>query len=83
MQTILADYLQENLPIVDKIFFFSDSCAQQRIAKTLSICAIISKILIWMLNGYSLQLVMASHHALVLGNLLKVILPNVVYKYPT
>ena len=29
IQTILADYLKENLPIVDKIFYFSDSCAEQ------------------------------------------------------
>ena len=41
------------------------------IAKTLLICVIISKISIWMLNGLSLQLVMSSHHAMVLGNLLR------------
>ena len=35
-----------------------------------------------MLNGYSLQLVMASHHAMVLGDLLNVTLKNVVYKDP-
>ena len=29
IQTILVDYLKENLPIVDKIFYFSDSCAEQ------------------------------------------------------
>ena len=51
-----------------------------RIAKTLLICVIISKILIWMLNGYSLQLVMATHHAMVLGDLSNVMLRNVVYK---
>ena len=45
-----------------------------RIAKTLLICVIISKISIWMLNGYSLQLVMGSHHAMVLGDLLNVML---------
>ena len=43
-----------------------------RITKTL-ICVIISKISTWMLNGYSLQLVMASHHAMVLGHLLNII----------
>ena len=53
-----------------------------RIAKTLLICVIISKISIWMLNGYFLQLVMASHRAMVLGDLLNVILQNVVYKDP-
>ena len=29
IQTILVDYLKENLPIVDNIFYFSDSCAEQ------------------------------------------------------
>ena len=29
IQTILVDYLKENLPIVNKIFYFSDSCAEQ------------------------------------------------------
>ena len=43
---------------------------------------IISKISVWMLNGYSLQLVMASHHAMVLGDLLNIMLQNVVYKDP-
>ena len=43
-----------------------------RTTKTL-ICVIISKISTWMLNGYSLQLVMASHHAMVLGHLLNII----------
>ena len=33
-----------------------------------------------MQNGYSLQLVMASYHAMVVGGLLKVMLRNVVYK---
>ena len=32
-----------------------------RIAKALLTCVIISKVSIWMLNGYSLQLLMASH----------------------
>ena len=27
-QTILFDYLKENLPIRDKIFFFSDGCGE-------------------------------------------------------
>ena len=53
-----------------------------RIAKTLLTCVIISKISIWMLNGYSLQLVMASHHAMVEVDLLNVMLQNVVYKDP-
>ena len=53
-----------------------------RIAKTLLICVIISKISIWMLNGYSLQLVMASHHAMVLLDLLNLMLQNAVYKDP-
>ena len=52
-----------------------------RTTKTL-ICVIISKISTWMLNGYSLQLVMASHHAMVLGDLLNIMLQNVVYKDP-
>ena len=42
-----------------------------RIGKTLLICVIISKISMWMLNEYSLQLVMASHHAMVLGDFVK------------
>ena len=29
IQTILVDCLKENLPIVDKIFYFSDGCAEQ------------------------------------------------------
>ena len=29
IQTILVDYFKENLPIVDKIFYFSDGCAEQ------------------------------------------------------
>ena len=29
IQTILVDYLKEYLPIVDKIFYFSDGCAEQ------------------------------------------------------
>ena len=43
-----------------------------RITKALLICVMISKISIWMLNEYSLQLVMAGHHAMVLGDLLNV-----------
>ena len=83
IQTILVDYLKENLTILDKIFYFSDSCTgQYKNCKTLLICVIISKISVWMLNGYSLQLVMASHHAMVLGDLLNVTLKNVVYKDP-
>ena len=45
-----------------------------RVAKTLLICVIINKISVSMLNGYSLQLDMASHHAMVLGDLLNVML---------
>ena len=37
---------------------------------------------VWMLNGYSLQLVMASHHAMVLGYLLNVMLQNIIYRPP-
>ena len=29
IQTIIVDYLKENLRIVDKIFYFSDGCAEQ------------------------------------------------------
>ena len=29
IQTILVDYLKKNLLIVDKIFYFSDGCAEQ------------------------------------------------------
>ena len=29
IQTILVDYLKENLSIVDKIFYFYDGCAEQ------------------------------------------------------
>ena len=53
-----------------------------RIIKTLLIYVIISQVSIWMLNEYSLQLVMASHHVMVLGDLLNVMLGNVVYKDP-
>ena len=54
-----------------------------RIAKTLLICVIIRKISVWMVNGYSLQLVMASHHVIVLEDLLNVMLQNVFYKDPS
>ena len=37
VQTIFVDYLKENLPIVDKIFYFSDSCAEQY--KNCKICS--------------------------------------------
>ena len=50
-----------------------------RIAK---LVCVISKISIWMLNGYSLQLVMAIHHVVVLGDLLNVMLRKVVHKDP-
>ena len=53
-----------------------------RIAKTLLICVIISKISIWMLNEYFLQLAMLGHHAIVFGDSLNVMLENVVYKDP-
>ena len=53
-----------------------------RTAKTLLIFVIISKVSVWMLNGYSLQLVMGSHHAMVLGDLLNVMLQNVACKNP-
>ena len=29
IQTILVDYIRENLPIVDKIFYFSNNCAEE------------------------------------------------------
>ena len=29
IQTILVDYFRENLPIVDKIFYFSNNCAEE------------------------------------------------------
>ena len=51
-----------------------------RIAETLLICVIISKISMWILNGYSLQLIMSSHHAMVLWDLLNVMLQNIIYK---
>ena len=42
-----------------------------RTVKIVLICIIISKISIWMLNGYFLQLLMASHHAMVLRGFVK------------
>ena len=53
-----------------------------RITKISLICVTISKFSISMLNGYSLQLVMASYHAIVLGDLLNIMLWNLVYKVP-
>ena len=53
-----------------------------RITKILSICVIISKISVWMMNGYSFQLVMARHHAMVLWGLLNVMLRSKVNKDP-
>ena len=49
---------------------------QYRNHKTLLICVTISIISIWMLNGYFLQLVMASHHATVLGDLLNIVVEH-------
>ena len=46
------------------------------------ICVIISKTSIWMSNGYSLQLVLASQHVMVMGDFLNVTQQNVVYKEP-
>ena len=43
-----------------------------RITKSVLICVTISKISIWILNGYSLQPVMASHHVMVVGDLLNI-----------
>ena len=53
-----------------------------RITKILSICVIISKISVWMMNEYSFQLVMARHHAMVLWGLLNVMLRSKVNKDP-
>ena len=69
---------------MDKIFYYLTAVLNNiRIGKNLLICVIISKISIWMLNEYYLQLVIASHHAIVLGDLLNVMLRNVVIKSPT
>ena len=53
-----------------------------RMAKNFLICVIIIKISIWMQNRYSLQLVVASYHAMVVRYLLKIMLQIVVYKDP-
>ena len=82
VQILFIKYKQSLLITLKKIFQLwirsSDRCAEQY--KNHKICVIICKISIWMLNGYSLQLLMASHHAVMLGDLLNVMLQNVVYK---
>ena len=86
IQILFVKYKQSLLITFKKTFQlyirYSISLNNIRIAKTLLICVIISNISIWMLNGSSLQLVMASHHAMVMGNLLNDFLQNVLYKDP-
>ena len=77
IQIILVHYL----PIVDKIFYFSDGCTEQYKNRKnfINLC---HHQLDFNMDGYSLQLVMASHHEMMLGDLLNVMLRNVVYKDP-
>ena len=81
IQTILVDYLKENLPIVDKIFYFSDGCAEQykNCKNFINLCHH-QQDFNRDVNRYSLQLVMTSHHAMMFGDLLNVMLQNEVYK---
>ena len=83
IQTILVDYLEENLPIVDKIFYLSDGSAEQYKNRKnfINFCHNQQDFNMGA-EWISLQLVMASHHAMVLGDLLNVMLQNVVYKDP-
>ena len=81
-KTILVDYLKDLQLWIKSSISLTAVQNNIRITKTSLICVIISKISIWMLNGYSLQLVMASHHAMVLRDLLNVMLQNIVYKDP-
>ena len=87
---LFIKYKQSLLITLEKTFqlwtrsSISDGCAEQykNHKNFINLCVIISKISIWMLNGYSLQLIMARHHTMVLGDLLNVMLRNVVYKDP-
>ena len=39
IQAVLVDYLKENLPIVDKIFYFFEECAEQnKTRKNFNLC---------------------------------------------
>ena len=78
IQTVLVDYRKENLPIVDKIFCFSDGCAEQykNHKNFINLCHRQQDFTMdaeWIFFA-------TSHHAMVLGDLLNVILGNVVYK---
>ena len=78
IQILFIKYKQSLLITLKKTFQLWIRCSifltavlnNIRITKTLLICVIISKISLWMLNGYSLQLVMASHRGMVLLDLL-------------
>ena len=83
IQTVLVDYLKETFQLLIRSFISLMAVLNNiRVMKTLLICVIISKISIWMLTGYSLLLVMANHCVMVLGDLLDVVLRNLVYKEP-
>ena len=70
-QKIVVDYLKKSFQLLIRSSISLMAVLNNVIAKTLLICVIISKISVWMLNGYSLELVvMASHQVMVLGNLL-------------
>ena len=78
IQILFIKYKQSLLITLKKTF-------QMWIRYPISLTAVlnntgIAKISMWMRNGYSLELVMASHHTLVIGDLLNAMLQNVVYK---
>ena len=80
-QGIVVEYLKKTFQLLIRSSISLMAVLNNVIAKTLLICVIISKISVWMLNGYSLQLVvMASHQVMVLGDLLIVTLQNTAYK---
>ena len=82
-QRIVVEYLKKTFQLLIRSSISLMAVLNNVTAKTLLICVIISKISVWMLNGYSLQLVViASHQVMVLGDLLIVMLRNTVYKDP-
>ena len=81
---IVIDYLKENLPIMDKIFHFSEDCAEQyKNSKNFINLSHHQQDLNmdteWI---YSWQLITASHHMMVVRGLLNITLRNVVHKDP-
>ena len=81
-QMIVVDYFKKSFQLLIRSSISLTAVLNNVIGKTLLNCVIISKISVWMLNGYSLQLVvMARHQVNGVGEFV-VMLQNTVYKDP-